>query len=438
MNKKWIQKLMLVLCSGFLFCFVSNVKAASGSVSVNLSKQNIVVGTTIQATVTISSGSTLGSWQAVLNYDSSKLQFISSTADGQTMLGVGDGKTKNKTYTFTFKAIASGTASVNIASASILDWDTDAPMSVSRGSASVKIITQQELEASYSKNNYLSSLGIEGASLSPEFNKDTLEYSIEFEPETTKMVINGAIEDRTASVTGLGEVQLSEGANRFEIKVTAQNGNVRTYIINATVKEYNPIQVTVGDKSYTVVRKKGDLQAPNNYTETTIKINNEDVPAFHSEITNITLVGLKNESGEIALYRYENDIYSPYIELNFNRVILLEETPDKESIPAGFLKKTTKLGDREVTVYFHEKSGITLLYGMNVETGKSHFYTYEEQENTLQIFDETIMKSFGSDVNFKLVLILGSTTLLFFVSTIVFVVLLNKGKKTKIKKEDEL
>lgn len=34
-------------------------------------------------------------------------------------------------------------------------------------------MTQSELEATYSKNNYLSNLEVEGYTLTPEFDKDT-------------------------------------------------------------------------------------------------------------------------------------------------------------------------------------------------------------------------------------------------------------------------
>lgn len=437
MNKKWLQIVGIVFCSCFLFLGgIHSAKAASGSVSVRLSRTSAVVGTTITATVTVSSTDPLGAWQATLVYDSSKLQFISSdTGNGQTMIGAGDGNMRNKTYTFTFKAIASGNASVSINSATIRDWNTEAAIGVSKGSATVRIMTQQEIQDSYSKNNYLSSLTVDGVELSPVFNKETLEYSIDLEPETSRIVVNATVEDKTASLTGTGEIPLSEGPNRIEIKVTAQNGNVRTYVINATVKEYNPIQVTIGDQTYSVVRKKGDLQAPQNYGETTVKINNEDVPAFYSEITKLTLVGLKDATGTIALYRYENDTYMPYKELTFNHVILLEEKPETEDIPKGFVEKQMKIGENMVTVYYHEKLETTLLYGMNVETGKRHFYSYEEQENTLQIYNEKELEQFGSDLNLKLLLILGTTTGLFFCSTITFLILYGKSKKYSKKKE---
>ncbi len=434
MNKKWFKQIFVFLfLIGLFFAGMQPLKAASGSVSVKLSSSSAVVGSTVTATVTVSSTDALGSWQATLVYDSSKLQFLSSTAEGQTMIGAGDGSKKNVSYTFKFKALAKGTGSVSISSASIYDWNTESPIGVSKGSASINILTQADIEASYSKNNYLSSLTVDGHELTPAFNRDTLEYSLELEPETPNITIGASVEDSTASVTGTGEIGLSEGANRIEIKVTAQNGNVRTYVINATVKEYNPIEVTVDDQKLTVVRKKSDLQAPNNYTETTIKINNEDVPAFTNSITGLTLVGLKDETGAVSLYRYDgSSTYLKYTEITFNRVILLGEEPN--AIPIGFIKKTMKIGENEVTVYFNDKTEKTLLYGMNVETGKSNFYNYDEEENTLQIYREEKKQD---DPSLKIIIVLATTTILFLGSTIVLTTKLLKHKKPKVKPSRE-
>ena len=51
-------------------------------------------------------------------------------------------------------------------------------------------------------------------------------------------------------------------------------------------------------------------QASVYYTESTVKINEEDVPAYFNEQANITLVGLKNSVGETKLYIYDNGKYT--------------------------------------------------------------------------------------------------------------------------------
>ena len=77
----------------------------------------------------------------------------------------------------------------------------------------------------YSSNNYLKSLSIDGYSLSPEFNKDTTEYTVEVPNGTDKITIDASKEDSTASISGTGEKEVAEGTNKFEINVEAENGN---------------------------------------------------------------------------------------------------------------------------------------------------------------------------------------------------------------------
>ena len=142
--------------------------------------------------------------------------------------------------------------------------------------------------------------------LNPAFNKDTLEYSIELEPNTTEISVNATKEDGTASISGLGTITVSEGANKIEIKVTAQKGNTKTYIINATVKELEPINVTVDGKDYVVVRKADSLVKPYSYSDDTVLIHEKEVPAFYSSITGYKLVGLKDDAGNIKLFISSN------------------------------------------------------------------------------------------------------------------------------------
>ena len=49
-------------------------------------------------------------------------------------------------------------------------------MSVSASNANIKAMTQAELEATYSKNNNLKSLSVEGYEIDPAFNKDNLAF----------------------------------------------------------------------------------------------------------------------------------------------------------------------------------------------------------------------------------------------------------------------
>lgn len=96
--------------------------------------------------------------------------------------------------------------------------------------------TKPKTETEKSSNNYLSGITLSTGTLSPEFYRETFEYTVEFDDtvnlyELTEMEITAQAEDSRASIQGAGTVTLNEGENSFSINVTAENGAVRRYTI---------------------------------------------------------------------------------------------------------------------------------------------------------------------------------------------------------------
>ena len=298
-KNKIISFIFIVFMSAFIF----NAEAlASTSISIK-SSSTVTINNTITTTVTLSSSEPLGSWNFVVGYDSSKLTLLDNAS--QRIVGYGDGNIKSKSYTFKFKAKALGNAKVYIDSASYYTWNEVAE-GVSKGSKTITIKEKYVPPVvTYSKNNYLSSLELEGYSLEPKFDKNTLEYTVKLPKETYNAKVVAKTEDKKASVNGIGDVTLIDGENKLEVKVTAENGNIKTYIIKAIVEEPNPIIVNIDGKEYTVIRKKDGITAPINYKETTIDIQGESVLAFYGEITKYNLVALKDTDGNINFYTYD-------------------------------------------------------------------------------------------------------------------------------------
>lgn len=422
--------------SYFAFAFISavlfmgKVGAATASINISASKNQVVVGSTVNVTVKISSASTLGSWDYTLKYDSSVFSLVSSDPKLHNV-GYGDGKIKTKSYNYTFKAIKSGSSKFYISTSAVADWVSVDYMSVTTGTRTIKAITQTELEASYSKNNNLSSLEVAGYTLDPVFDKDTLTYNVSASSEVTKITINAKKSDNTASVTGTGEFDISEGLNVFEVKVTAQNGNLKTYTINVNVEDKNPIIVKIGDKELVVVKRKDLLIAPSLYTEKAIKINEMDVPAFYNEITNYTLVGLKDAEGNISLYIYneEDNTYTLYNELTLNRIIFYPLPFTKEI--KDYKKTTITINNVLLDCYkFDLKSNYAIVYGKNIETGEDSLYLYDSKENTLQLYnDEHILKLKKDNKYAMIVIIIESVSLL--TTIVVIILMLRKNKKLK-------
>ncbi len=424
--------LIALLSSLFL---VTNANAATATISVLSSSSQVVVGKTVKITVKISSTVPLGSWDYTLNYNSSLASLVSSDVPLR-YAAYGDGVLKTKSYTYTFKALKSGSAKFYVSNTAVIDWDFGT-MSVTNGSRTVKFITQAELEASYSKNNNLSSLSVEGYDLVPAFSADVTTYNVDVPSDVTSINISAKVADKTAKLTGTGELDVSEGLNTFEIKVTAQNGDLKTYTINVNVEDQNPINVTYNDVVYTVVKRADLLTMPQTFIEKTITIGEIEVPGFYSETLDYDLVGLKNPEGEISLFIYdaENDTYTPYIELSVSNVVFMPLSYDKEI--EGYEKTTILINGTEVEVYkLNDTSDFGIVYGQNIETGTIGLYLYDAEENTLQRYYDTEINLLKEDVkDYTLIMfIFGGGLALSFIYIIISLVSKHKPKQIKEEK----
>lgn len=437
--KKNIFKFFSIAIAFFLFS--SNVNA--GSLNISASNTSPYVGGNV--IITVKTNSLAG-----------KFSVSSSNSGVLSGGGVEDWIEGTVTYTFTAKSV--GTATVTVRPVDVADYDGN----VYTNSQSVTINVRSNSGSSsnsennssgnssnsgntsnnknLSSNNYLSAFSIDGATLNPTFNKNTLEYSIELKSKTTEITLNATAEDSKSKITGTGKISVNEGINTIEVVVTAENGSTKTYTIKATVKELDPINVTVDGEKYTVVRKKELLKIPDNYKETTVKINDQDVPALYSNSTKLTLVGLKNSDGTIELYIYDSnkETYKYYNELKFKNVTLLLLDMDEELLPKGYIKSDSSIEGKKIVAYkLSSSSKFSLVYGMNVETGETSLYMYDSVEQTLQRYnDEEIINLNNTIENYKMFIycLFGVIGLLLLILLIIFIV--SKKKKKKNKSDD--
>lgn len=410
--KKYLQ-----ICILFLITFTFGVIGAkAGSLSISASSTNVIKGGSV--IIRIKASDVAGK--------------VSLTSSNPSVLsgGISSVWVENDTQTYTFKANENGSATVTLSAIDVSDSNGNAYTA----SKSVTINVYTPAPVILSSNNNLSSLGVEGKELTPGFAQGTLEYSVEMDPETTKVNLTGSVADSSASVSGLGERDVTDGDNRLEVIVTAQNGTTKTYVVNVKVKEYNPINVDINSKNLTVIRKKGQIEAPANYNETTLKIGDEEVNAFHSDITGYTLVGLKDEEGNANLYIYEDGKYMLYNEYSFAQIKLYPMEANSKDIPSLYHKTTIKLNNKDVVAYkLDDASDYALIYGMNVESGKTNLYMYNETENTIQLYTREEMKVFDKKLNtyvLAIAVLSGVSVLLFILCIVLLISKRNKKDKS--------
>ena len=431
----------LLLSLGLFISFSTYVMASGVSISGNTS---ITKGSSVTVTASVNSDSPLVSIEGSFSCKGA------GTSEGVDMVfDDSSNSVKNKSYSITVRPTSSGSIICSTSGVRITNMSSDSWQSLADKSMTITVKEPVVVPPkTYSSNNNLKSLSVEGYSLSSEFNKDTLEYNVEVPNGTTKVNIISEKEDNTARVSGAGEREVVEGTNKFEIKVEAENGNVKTYVINVIVKELDPITVTVNGKSYTIIRKEGVLEEPTNYEKSTVKIGEEDVLCYKNNKTKDILIGLKDDKGNSSYFIYDEKTgkYSPYNNITINGISLKLVNMPKDEIPSDYSKINFKYDDKSIEGYQYIKKGVTyaadekvkgssfyLIYAVNEETGKEGLYVYDKEENTIQRYNPDIVLFYQNKLEKENLYLYISTAaiVILFVTLVVIVAKKERNKKRR-------
>ena len=442
--KKAVKYLSIIICTFIIS--INYVKAASYDVTVT--SKTVTVGNSV--TLTIKGNDLAGRFDL-----SSSNSSVASLSKNSLFID-------NNSTSITITAKSVGTATITIIPTDVTAYDNntitgnktititvkDKPTSnPSTGGNNSGTTTNPTPTKKKSTNNYLSSLTIEGYTLDKEFKKEETEYSIMVENDVNKIKINAQLDDSSAKVTGIGEVEVKEGINKLEIKVTAENGSTRTYTLNVTVKELNPIEVTINKKKYTIIRKEGELEPPENYEKSSIKIGEEEVLCYINKNTKNIIIGLTDEKGVSKFYSYNKETkeYTLYNGYNIGGMnINILEMPE-ELIPKGYIKVSFNYNNNKLDGYQYIKKNQTyaaddkikgsdfyLIYGINENTGEKALYVYDKLEGTIQRFNSDLVEAYNDENNKYFMYMLISLALLA-VSIITLSIVLIKQKKNKTK-----
>ncbi len=415
------------------------VNAASGNISIS-GTNTVVVKNKVTVTVTLSSSVPIGSWEMQLSYDKKYLQLTSTTAEGNgvKMANSSATGTKSKKYTFTFQALKTGSTKISIDMYDAYAYQDFSELSLSAGSKTINIITQEELEASYSKDNDLKELSVEGFEITPAFSKDNLNYKVVVPEGTTSINVIANPNDSKSSVTGAGTVNVTEGANTVNIVVRAENGSEKTYTLVVEVIDEHPINVTVDKENYTVIKIRENYTCPELFEDSEIEINDFKIPSCSNDKLGYTLVGLKKEDGTVESFIYQNGKYTKYNEVTGTslKIVVL----DYEGTLPGLSKATSMIGGKtHAALNYKDNSKFYVVYGMNVATGKKDFYLYDTVNNTLTLYDDAQVKDLINSNHLYLYIIVALAVVLI-LALICIIRLSKKSKKvnTEIPKENNI
>ena len=359
-----------------VLCLISITSVKAASFSLGASTRNVIVGSNV--TIYVNGSDVTGR----VNITSSNASVLSSNTNTLWIEPSGS---------VTFNAKKVGSANITVTGASLSDGSGN-DVNLPSKTITINVIDKPKAASS---NNSLKSLTVEGYELDPVFDSGTTEYSVLVKQGVENVNITAIPSDNSASVNGTGSVSVSEGLNVIKIVVTAENGYKKEYILNVTVEE-EPILVKINDKDYSIVKQESALPLVSSLysidkIEYKYTVDEEEktveIPVYVSEVTNYTLVGLKDNKGKINLYIYKDDKFTLYNELTFNSNIVIYQMIPKK-IPEDFIKTKMKINEEEIIAYQKDNdSNYYYIYGKNVYNNDIDWYKVDTNDNSIQKYD---------------------------------------------------
>lgn len=199
------------------------------------------------------------------------------------------------------------------------------------------LTTEAPEEEEKSNNKNLRSLTLGGGfTLTPDFSPSITEYSLVVGSDVDSIEVNAQTEDDMAKVEVIGNDNLLMGENTVTIRVTAEDGTVRTYTINVTKDD--TAQLALSELSIEGFTLSPEFSS--SVHEYTLDITSNDISSLNisananDENATIEIVGNENfKIGEniitILVKSEEGSIVTYQIVVNLN------ELPQEEQIIAG-------------------------------------------------------------------------------------------------------
>lgn len=252
--------------------------------------------------------------------------------------------------------------------------------------------TEEKKEETKKSNvNTLASLTVSAGELSPAFDGNNTNYEVNVDAKVTSITIDAKATDTKASVSGTGEHALQVGANTLQVVCKAENGSTKTYTITVNVDETPQVYLKLNKQKLGVVRNVKDLGIPESFEATTIKIEENEITAYHSNNMNKTILYLVNEKGEKNFYLYDEkegvtSIFIPVTVLGRNVYIIDVKKDDVKVDHTKFNKIQIDNNTFEGWTFTNDKN-YSLIMVMN-QKGEKVIYQYEATENTLQLYHQ--------------------------------------------------
>ena len=432
MKQKKVSRALMVILFSMIFIAAYKTIAYAANVNGSISSANAVIGENVTLTVNLSSNIEIFGFDVHIQYDASKLDFVSGSSDIASVNG-GNGRitlysdtcsSKNVTATLVFKAKEAGSHNVYLtADSSVYDNDVVKMNLV----ASTGVITATS-EAPASADNYLKNLTVyvedENGNTTngwfwPAFNKDTTQYYLNVDGNAKKLAITANANSVTSTVS-LNNPELVVGNNNINITVKAQDGSTKTYVIAVTKAEKateretesesqteskNPdettgsdpntsnTKVTIGNKTYTITDYNNEMTLPEGYEIIDYDYKGNNIKTLKGLGTGLILVAFVDDTSNVQSFVYDEtaDDFYKFITANVKSAqYVLVDMPsvvEDINIPANYTLSSINYDNSVLVAYVSGDSKIYIVSAIDCN-GKKGLYYLDSENNTIMRYFE--------------------------------------------------
>lgn len=471
-KQKFLQIIRLVglLVAIVVFCTIIppiSVKAATGHATVGSVSGE--VGTEVTVSLTLSADTEMGGAGIILSYDPSSLEFVSGsdmTGGGGTITAVySDTFTSinksfkmriKKTGRFEISVIDSIGATEITGTSYMISMENDEWLRVAGTSG----IVTGTAPVTYSTDNNLSSLSISPGVLSPAFSPNVTTYTTSVDADCSQLVVSAVARDSNATVSVSG-TKMDPGDNTTTIRVTAQNGAVKTYTIYTNKAQDNTEAtepegtasgqtVKISDVTYKIVTDFELHPLPSGYEIMDYDYNDVAIRVGQGVNTKLILMYLESteEGAESGFYIYDavTKEFTKYMEISQPEVtyVILPITDSMEK-PTGLTLTDYNINEMAAQVMMSSDRSYCVFYGVS-STGVTGWFRYDCKDQTIQRYHAadsitTSTEEVESNISYKIWqwIAVGTSLLaiLLLITVIVLIAKISKNKKLADLSESE-
>lgn len=447
-----ILKSIVMLTAFVIFAVILNIKVYGADFNASVSSGEATQGENITVTVSMSSDVTVGAYDLALTYDANILEWVSGGdggGGGSLRLYNDSNYATSYTSTITFKAIGTGSTKISVVKqGDICDIDlNDLTLKAADGTVTVKAPSTASSNANLSSLSLMAvkADGWSGSvNLMPDFSKDVTSYQLWLGSEFSKLSVSATAEDGKAKIATSGTELTAGQDNTATVTVTAEDGTVKTYTIivhvkakpaentttaaennntdtpadSTTAPDDNPQDtttgndnpagpadrnVTISEKSYTVVDVPEDMELPEGFERKAVSWNGIEVMGASDQSGTLTLLYLNNnETSESRFYVYnsEKSSYTAFVSYTITQrsyvMLMADDDLMFEGEKAAESKKleltTLNIADNYVDAYkLKNAENIYIVKAMNWDN-KIGYYYYSSADGSMIPYYETAVK----------------------------------------------